>query len=78
MEVDLRHSLLNEGENRKIVTYHNGVKCDLDDLNTHKCEQIYDIYVRSFTGIIGKVAQLDVTYYSECKGMGAYYLANAN
>ena len=41
----LYKSLIYGAGKRKIVTYHNAERCDLDDAATHTCIQIYDIYV---------------------------------
>lgn len=63
------------GKQMKIMTYKSGNKCDLDDVNTLSCKQLFSVYAQSYTGIVAKAARLTITFKSECVDIATDYLA---
>ena len=58
------------------MTYH-PLKCDLDTETSHKCKQVYTVEALTSNPIevIGTVAELTVTYKSECALIASRYSA---
>ena len=44
--------------------------CDLEDVSTLSCSQVFEVYVESYTGVIARVATITVTFESECHELG--------
>ena len=55
------------GSSMPLKTYDlSGLACDLEILTTKTCNQQFEIYAKSYTGIVGKVADISVTFKKEC------------
>ena len=52
----------------EVYTYNNvnQNRCNLQDVNTVECVQVFDIYAKSYTGVIDLVATYTLTIKSEC------------
>lgn len=59
---------------RKFVTF-DGALCDLDDISKQECVQTYELQAGSYTGKISMIAELTVTYKSECYDIAQLYAA---
>lgn len=56
-----------EGSPMPLKTYDStGLICDLEVIETKFCVQVYEVYAGSYTGIITKVAEITITFRSEC------------
>ena len=47
--------------------------CDLQDIDTQECQQVFHVYVESYTGIIADVGTVVVTIRKECFDIKVQY-----
>jgi hypothetical protein len=55
------------GEAMPLKTYDSsGTECNLEDVNTKSCTQVFELFASSYDGEIGQFAEITVTFKTEC------------